>query len=145
MHIVFDMDNTLADEFGSTIRPGITDLLDRLSSDGHRLSLWTSSSKDRAEGILKDLGLRKYFKTCVFREDYDPKNEDLAKDIRRIKGDFLVDDDPKQIKYVKSIGKSGFLINPYRKGGNPDDDELKNLYKSIGKSGGRFSFLFKKK
>jgi len=29
-HIIFDMDNTLIDEFGSTVRPGITNFLKTL-------------------------------------------------------------------------------------------------------------------
>jgi hydroxymethylpyrimidine pyrophosphatase-like HAD family hydrolase len=144
VHIVFDMDNTLADEFGAAARPGIVELLEKLSKEGHQLSLWTSSTRSRARQILADLDLQHFFATCVFREDYDPQDKGNPKDIRKIKGDFLVDDDPKQINYVKSIGKDGFLIKAYRKGGSVAPQDLEKLYKAIDKSGGFFSRLKKK-
>ncbi len=139
MKIVFDMDNTLVDEFGSGLRPGILNLLNRLSHDGHTLCLWTSSTRSRALMILKDHNLRPFFEKCVFREDYDPENKGLLKDIRRLKGEFLVDDDPKQIEYVKSIKKNGFAITPYRKYSNLPTEELDKLYQAINRSGSFFN------
>ncbi len=144
MHIVFDMDNTLADEFGAAARPGIIPLLERLSAEGHQLSLWTSSTRARARTILADLDLQRYFEACIFREDYDPNDRGLPKDIRKIKGDLLVDDDPKQVDYVRSIGKGGFLIAAYRKGGAADPGELDRLYKATASSRGGFAALLKK-
>lgn len=141
MNIVFDMDNTLVDEFGSGIRPGIKSLLNKLKNDGHTMVLWTSSTKDRAVNILKDHDLTKYFQEFLFREDYDPEFKGEVKDIRRVNGDFLVDDDPKQIDFVKSIKKDGYLITSYRKNMNLPKEELSRIYKAINKSQGFFGKL----
>ncbi len=89
LHIVFDMDNTLADEFGKGTRPGIIEFLNKLKSDGYSLSLWTSSTRNRALTILNDHNLRHYFKIMVFRENYDPDRQGKVKDIREIEGDIL--------------------------------------------------------
>ena len=51
-NIVFDMDNTLVDEVGSTLRPGIIDFLVNLKNMDLNLILWTNSSKERAKTIL---------------------------------------------------------------------------------------------
>ena len=141
MIIVFDMDNTLTDEFGSSVRPGIVNLLKQLKKDGHKLILWTNSRRDRAKDILFLHNLKQFFSSFVYRENYDPHEKGLPKDIRKVKGDFLVDDDPSEIQYVKSIKRKGFKISSYRKGSNPGSDELKELYRAINKSRG----LFRKK
>jgi phosphoglycolate phosphatase-like HAD superfamily hydrolase len=129
MNIVFDMDNTLVDELGATKRPGIDQLLVRLGAEGHVLHLWTTSGRDRAVTILRDHDLRRYFKTCVYREDFDPDRKGLGKDIRKIGGDVLVDDDLKQINYMKAIGKKGVLVESYRKNMNIADTH--QIYESI--------------
>jgi beta-phosphoglucomutase-like phosphatase (HAD superfamily) len=87
MVVVFDMDNTLVDSFGSMVRPGIVGLLGQLQKDGHTLVLWTNSRRDRAIEILREHNLRRHFKACICREDYDPDEQDVPKNIRRIKGD----------------------------------------------------------
>jgi len=142
MVVVFDMDNTLVDAFGSMVRPGIVGLLGRLQKDGHTLVLWTNSRRDRAIEILRLHDLRRHFKACICREDYDPDEQDVPKDIRRIKGDILVDDDPEAIAYVRSTGRKGFLIRPYRKGGAADRKELADLYRTIGKAKGILGGMF---
>ncbi|MCX7039575.1 MAG: hypothetical protein NT005_10655 [Spirochaetes bacterium] len=53
MVAVFDMDNTLV--------------------------LGTSSRRDRAIEILREHDLRRYFKACICREDYDPDEQDVPK------------------------------------------------------------------
>jgi hypothetical protein len=63
-------------------------LLTRLRRGDSTLVLWTNSRRDRAGEILRIHDLRKYFTTCIFREDYDPD----------------------EIAYVKSLGKMGVLI-----------------------------------
>ena len=142
MNIVFDMDNTIVDEFGATVRPGIIALLKRLKSDGHRLILWTHSKRSRARVILKDHGIFHYFDSFVFRENYDPLEKGLRKDIRKVKGDFLVDDDPEEISYMREIGRGGFLIQPFRKGRSPVGNELSTLYSAIGKAKTQMKGLF---
>ena len=127
------MDNTLADEFGKGTRPGIIEFLEKLKFDGYELSLWTSSTRNRALIILNDLNLKQYFNQMIFREDYDPDRQRNPKDIRRINGDILIDDDPKQIEYVCNVGRKGILISTYRDGNNANIAELELLYKKITK------------
>jgi len=132
MIVVFDMDNTLTDDFGGEMRAGIPELLSRLTDDGLTLKLWTHSTRDRALGILALHGLDGFFTERLYREDYDPQGlGGRPKDIRRMGGEFLVDDDPMQIDYVTSIGLRGFLVTSYRGGADPDPTELARAYAAI--------------
>ncbi|MBF0093009.1 MAG: DUF705 domain-containing protein [Alphaproteobacteria bacterium] len=131
MIVVFDMDNTLVDELGKTVRPGMPDLLKRLRRDGVTLILWTSSTRQRARIILSEHDLAGYFARFVFREDYDKDNRGAVKDIRTVGGDILVDDDPKHVHFVRSVGCEAFLIGTYRGGPSLDDGELELLYRRI--------------
>ena len=141
MNLIIDMDNTLTDEFGSTVRPGIIDLLAKLKNDGHILMLWTNSTKERALFILKDHKLNKYFSKFIFREDYDPENKGLNKDIRKVNGDILIDDDPEEIKYMKKINKRGIPISSYRKNIHSDKNELELIYKKINEKKNLFNIF----
>lgn len=132
-HIVFDMDNTLVDELGATVRPGIKALLDELVRMNVTLTLWTSSTGDRAKPILFEHGLHRCFSKHVFREDYDPENRGVHKDIRKVKGELLVDDDPAEIRYVRSLGLKGYLLAPYRKHACVDPNELRVLLDCVKK------------
>lgn len=129
--IVFDMDNTLVDEFGATLRPGIIDLITLLKKEGHILILWTNSRSERARQIIIDNSLRQYFSRFIFREDYDPDEKGIPKDIRKVDGDVLIDDDPEEIAYVKSIGRAGFLVKSFRKGDKVIKDEFSELKKYL--------------
>lgn len=142
MILVFDMDNTLVDEMGSSIRPGIIDLLKKLKLEGHDLKLWTNSKKDRAKTILSELQLKQYFSECIYREDYDPKDQGVRKDIRKVNGDILIDDDPKEIEFIQSLGKKGFLISSFRKGMKLNQKELDELYAFIQKKNSFFGKFF---
>lgn len=139
MNIVFDMDNTLTDEFGSTARPGIDNLLDKLQKEGHTLILWTGSTRERAIHILKEHRLYYYFQKFIFREDYDPNNQGVHKDIRKVNGDLLIDDDPDEIRYMKEINKKGVQIAAYRKNNRLEPNELVELYQKIKEKKGFFS------
>jgi len=136
MVIVFDMDNTLTDEFGTSVRPGIIILLEKLINEDHTLVMWTNSAEQRARSIMFDHKLHRYFSQFIYREDYDPGNKGKPKDIRKVNGDVLIDDDPEEIRFVKSTGKRGFLISPYRKGKKPKKNEIKDLYSFIQKQPG---------
>jgi len=142
MTIVFDMDNTLIDEFGSAVRPGMTDLLEALRGEGHVLVLWTNSRRQRAMDILRDLDLRRHFSKCICREDYDPEERDIPKDIRKIGGDILIDDDPALVAHVESTGRRGILITPYRKGRTMDRGELTSIHGQINRRKKPFFGLF---
>ena len=142
MVIVFDMDNTLVDEFCSSVRPGIIDVLEKLKHNKHTLVLWTNSRRERAKYILSENGLSRYFKATVCREDYDPDETGRMKDIRKVKGDILIDDDPNEIKYVKSIKKKGILVKSYRKRTKLKRSETEEILGEISKSGSVFKKWF---
>ncbi len=142
MKIVFDMDNTVSDEFGSELREGMQELLARLVSEKHILVLWTNSSKERAEEILNRLNLRKYFTQCIFREDYDSEDKGKRKDIRTLKADLIIDDDEREIAFNIKNGKKGFRISAFRKGKKPDKEELVRLYSFISENSSLFRRFF---
>lgn len=131
MKIIFDMDNTLTDETGATVRPDIVVLLRELKKDGHILVLWTSSTRDRARHILRDQGLRRFFTNFIYRENYDPEMQGRRKDLTLIRGDFIIDDDPDEIEFNQKKGINGFLISTYRRNFIPPREELNRLRKEI--------------
>ena len=142
MNIIFDMDNTLTDELGATVRPGIINLLKKLQQDKHTLILWTNSNKERALYILADHNLTRYFTRFIFRENYDPENKNVLKDIREVNGDIIIDDDRNEIRFNRKNGKKGILIKPYRKGKSMEEGELDDIYKQIKKKGSFFKRIF---
>jgi FMN phosphatase YigB (HAD superfamily) len=143
MTIAFDLDNTLVDSFGAAVRPGIARLLSRLRAEGHTLILWTNSRRERALDILRLHDLRRHFRTCICREDYDPDEKDLPKDIRRVSGDILVDDDPQAIAYLRSLGRKGILVRPFRKGSAVGRGEMTRIYDQIRRATGFRNRLFR--
>jgi hydroxymethylpyrimidine pyrophosphatase-like HAD family hydrolase len=143
MKIVFDMDNTLTDDFGKSARPGIKKLLTKLRKENHQLILWTNSKKDRAKSILEDHQLVPYFQKFIYREDYDPHNMHLLKDIRLIKADFIIDDDPKQVNFNRAHGKDGFIITPFRENTKPNKKDLDALELAIRKQNSLIRKIFK--
>jgi hydroxymethylpyrimidine pyrophosphatase-like HAD family hydrolase len=116
MKIAVDMDNTLFDDFGQRMRPGVLTLLKALREDGHELVLWTSSTRERAVRILAEHKVVPLFSTFRYREDYDPGNTGALKDLRAIGADAIIDDDPKHVDFAKAIGKIGILVTSYRGG-----------------------------
>ena len=114
MKIAVDMDNTLFDDFGQRMRPGIRELLMDLREDGHELILWTSSTRERATRILAEHRVVGLFTACLYREDYDPANTGALKDLRAIGADAIIDDDPKHVDFANSIGKIGILVASFR-------------------------------
>jgi len=126
MRIAIDMDNTIIDEFGSTLRPGIIDFLEELSSR-HELILWTNSKRLRTMEILDHFTIRKYFSKIITRENYDPQEKNLSKDISEYGLDIIIDDDIKEINYNTNKGKRAVLISPYRKNKKVNEKELKEI------------------
>jgi FMN phosphatase YigB (HAD superfamily) len=126
MKIAIDMDNTIIDELGSTLRPGIIDFLEEEAAR-HELILWTNSRRIRAIEILDHFDLRKYFVKIISRENYDPEEKGLRKDIGIYNYDILIDDDIEEIKNTENNGKTGILVEPYRKNKKMDENELKEI------------------
>ena len=126
MKIAIDMDNTIIDEFGSTLRPGILDFLAEISAR-HELVLWTNSKRIRAMEIIEHFDIRKYFAKIISRENYDPQETGLRKDISQYDYDILIDDDPEEIKYNESRGKTGILVEAYRKNKKTAENEFEEI------------------
>ena len=128
LRIIVDLDNTIADEFGRRVRPGMVEFLETLAAEGHQLVLWTSSTGERAELILAEHDLERHFTRLIFREDYDHQS---PKDISAIGGQVIIDDDPAQIDAAEASGALGLLITPYRGGEDPSPGELDEILKAI--------------
>jgi len=122
MRIAFDLDNTLVDDFAKTLRPGILPLLERLHAKGHTLILFTQSTEARTRTILRDHALEQLFSLVFCREHWDPRNENPVKDLRVVEADVIVDDDPRNIAFAKSIGKHGVVVQGYRGGRTPANE-----------------------
>ena len=126
MKIAIDMDNTIIDEFGSTLRPGILNFLEEISTR-HELILWTNSKRMRAMEIIDHFDIRKYFTKIISRENYDPQEIGLKKDINQYDYDILIDDDPEEIKYNENRGRTGILVETYKKNKKVDENEFKQI------------------
>jgi hypothetical protein len=138
MHIYWDLDNTLIDELGQAVRPGIIELLESFKANNLQLSIWTASTKNRAEPIIHNLGLAGYFTSFVYRDDWwgdATFKETPPKDIRFGDGDMLIDDSPRHCKFVESIGLKAFHIKPFFSLGdrynNEYYEELEQLHKFV--------------
>jgi hypothetical protein len=130
MIIVIDMDNTIVDEFGSTLRPGIIDFLEK-TTKRNSFILWTNSKKERAYEIIVHHKLRKYFTKIIVREDYDPNDEGKMKDIRLENADVIIDDDPKEIEFNKKNRKRTYLVKSYRKNSSMLSNEFEKIAKDL--------------
>jgi predicted HAD superfamily phosphohydrolase YqeG len=126
MKIVLDMDNTIIDELGSTLRPGIINFLEKISVK-HELILWTNSKRIRAMEILEHFNLRKYFVKIISRENYDPEEKGLRKDIKKYGYDIIIDDDIEEVEFNKKKGKIGILVESFRKNSKINDNEMEEI------------------
>jgi phosphoglycolate phosphatase-like HAD superfamily hydrolase len=131
MKIAIDMDNTIIDELGSSLRPGIIRFLEEISAR-HELILLTNSRRIRAMEILDHFDLRKYFVKIISRENYDPDEKGLQKDIGIFGYDMIIDDDAAEIEFNRSKGKTGILVAAYRKNKKMDKNELNGIIKEYG-------------
>ena len=126
MKIAIDMDNTIIDELGSSLRPGIMDFLESISKR-HELILWTNSKRIRTIEIIDHFDLRKYFKKIISRENYDPEGKGLRKDIGKYGYDIIIDDDTNEVEYNEGKGKIGILVQTYRKNKRINKKELEEI------------------
>jgi len=126
MKIAIDMDNTIIDEMASTLRPGIINFLEKVSIN-NELILWSNSKRIRTMEILDYFDLRKYFIKIITRENYDPEEKGIMKDIGKYNYDIIIDDDILEIEFNKKNGKVGILVQSYRKHKNTDENELEKI------------------
>jgi TFIIF-interacting CTD phosphatase-like protein len=128
MKIAVDMDNTIIDELGSSLRPGIIEFLEEISTR-HELILWTNSKRIRAMELLDHFDVRKYFSKIISRENYDPDEKGVQKDIGKYGYDILIDEDIAEIEFNKSKGKTGIPVTAYRKNKKINGNELDQIIK----------------
>jgi len=126
MRIAIDMDNTIIDEMASTLRPGILNFLEKVSIK-NELILWTNSRRIRAMEILEYFDLRKYFIKIISRENYDPEEKGIRKDIEKYDYDILIDDDIEEIEYTNKNGRTGILVEAYRRNKKMDENEMEKI------------------
>jgi glutaredoxin-related protein len=112
--LVFDLDETLGvalvnsnSVVGFNIRQGCLDLLEKLSSK-YELVLWSVSNRSYVNKMLSgELG--KFFKETYSWNEVPQ----LWKDIRIIKGDYLIDDDSYQKEMAEQVGLGNkYIIVP---------------------------------
>ena len=126
MKIVLDMDNTIIDELGQTLRPGIKNFINKISQK-HELILWTNSKRMRTIEILEHFDIKKYFIKIITRENYDPEEKGNRKDISKYDYDIIIDDDIEEILYNTNNGKIGILVESYRKDKTINENELDKI------------------
>ena len=126
MKIAIDMDNTIIDELASTLRPGILNFLEKVSIK-NELVLWTNSKRIRAMEILEYFNIRKYFIKIISRENYDPEEKGIRKDIGKYNYDIIIDDDIEEIEFNKKNGKVGILVESYRRNKKVDENEMEKI------------------
>ena len=126
MKIVIDMDNTIIDDLGSTLRPGIINFFEKITIK-NELILWTNSKRIRTIEILDYFKIRKYFTKIISRENYDPEENGKRKDIGKYNYDIIIDDDIEEIEYNKNNGRIGILVEAYRNNKKIDETELEKI------------------
>ncbi len=109
--IVFDMDNTIIDEFGKHIRSGFEEVLLFCINNNFRLVLWTNSTYLRLFEIFRFFPqIFKCFDTFITRESYDiqyirnrncQRYKDICLNFRNI---ILFDKKYPGIKYIPVLG-----------------------------------------
>ncbi len=77
--------------------------------------------------ILDYFDLRKYFIKIITRENYDPEEKGVMKDIRKYNYDIIIDDDLEEIEFNKKNGKVGILVESYRKHKKIDENEMEKI------------------
>lgn len=128
MRIILDFDGTCIgeprDDSGLTIvspRPGIHMFLRELQRRGHTLVLWTAAS----HGWVRDVRaafpkLLSFFREVYTRETKPARDvwHEYYKDIRRVSGDVLIDNEPlfKEIADQEGMGHRYIWIPTYRTG-----------------------------
>ena len=116
-------------------RPGLENFL-KFISENFKLAVWTSSTSDYAEGIVKQLFLDQSIlkfvwarERCVSKIDIESREQYWVKDLKKVKKlgfdlekILVIDDSPEKLErnYGNHIPMIPFL-------GDPKDDELPRL------------------
>jgi exonuclease I len=134
MNIVFTLNKTLTNESKTGLRPGAVELLEKLNKEKHNLILWTDLNKSETITFLIKKDIKKYFSKVIAREDFNPDEEsNPIKNIKIIKGDVLIDNEPIQAKFGKENNYPVILIDTFEedKEESISKDEWVKIYKKI--------------
>jgi hypothetical protein len=121
LNIFFDVDYTIQGVDGS-LRPGTSDVFDRLVRDGHTLYIW-SGVGDRSADVKRHQ-LQSYV-SGVFEKPINNFETGLARFNVTVKPDFVIDDYP---EIVGVFG--GTMIRPYYFP-SASDGEMERVYEVI--------------
>ncbi len=92
---------------------------------------------------MNEKGIEHFFSKIIAREDYDLNSQDGCKDIRRVKGDVIIDDNPEQAVFARKFSYHAFVVKPFTSSRMVSSDEFDSLHKRISKlNGGFFKKLF---
>ena len=122
-------------------RPGLNEFL-KFTNENFQLAVWTSSTSDYAEGIVKQLfpdqSVLKFVwarDRCVSKIDIESREQYWIKDLKKVKklrfdlNNVLVIDDSTE-KLERNYGNH-IPVNPFL--GDPKDDELPRLINFLDK------------
>ena len=119
MNIFFDMDYTLLAVDGS-LRPGVRELLERLSDDGHQSYVWSGNG-------IRWLELRRHGLESLVTDCFEKPTDSYAEKLERlglpVKPDLVVDD---HLEVAAALG--GIWVRSYYFP-NASDDEMKHVYR----------------
>ena len=114
MRIAYDLDGTILgmkDGYKFFLRPGIVRKLVVLRKKGHTLILWTFGTREwwnMAKKLFPEL--QKLFDEVYTRDEIPPKVtrnggiQEFIKDVRIVKADLLVDNDPAHLRWARRHG-----------------------------------------
>ena len=125
MNIFFDVDQTLLSLDGG-LRPGVRDVFQRLTEEGHTLYVWSGN------GIRWDFvdryQLRESVSGCFFKPLYNFWQA-LQRSNMPVVPDACVDDAP---EVVEAFG--GVVVSPYGMA-DPHDTEMERVYHILSQRG----------
>lgn len=112
-NVVFDLDRTIMRRFkgGNVLRPGTRSFLESLKDRGYNVGLWTHGTKRGVVSALKKSNIYNLFDNIITREDYAMNmGASSFKDISRIGGQLLVEDNPVVAGLTKRAGLDSMVV-----------------------------------
>lgn len=122
MNIFFDVDYTILGSDNS-LRPGIEELFALLTSEGHRIYVW--SGYGERQDVVEHHGLGAYV-SGVFNKPVTRYRESLSEQGLEITPDLVVDDFP---GIVSEFG--GVCVDPYYGLGHRYKDDGASIYMAL--------------
>lgn len=125
LRIVFDLDETLGHyterddgTYEFKVRPGTTSLLQGLKTLGHTLILWSTGEDAYVKEVVEKAGWM-----SLFSEVYGKSMPAAThKDIRKIKGDVLVENEKSEMRFGDKHGYDVVVVEPFYEAGDSHKD-----------------------